>query len=64
MTARGALIAFGVLLSLMGVVLAVAARGRGDGWGVLVGCAMVAVAVGVSAMAVLAKPRSDEERQP
>ena len=57
MTARGALMAFAVLLGVMGVIMAVVARGRTD----LVGAAMIAGAVAVAAMTATAKPRREDD---
>ncbi|HET6651155.1 MAG TPA: hypothetical protein VFH10_00830 [Nocardioides sp.] len=56
MTARGALMAFAGLLGVMGVILAVVARGRTD----LVGAAMIVGAVLVAAMTATAKPRRED----
>ena len=57
MTARGALMAFAVLLGVMGVIMAVVARGRID----LVGAAMIVGAVAVAAMTATAKPRNEDD---
>lgn len=59
MTARGALMAFAVLLAGMGVILALVAPGRTD----LVGVGMIVGAVAVAAMTATAKPRRDDDRR-
>ena len=58
MTARGALMAFAVLLAGMGVILALVAPGRTD----VVGVGMIVGAVAVAAMTATAKPRRDDDR--
>jgi hypothetical protein len=57
MTARGALMAFAVLLGAMGVIFAVAAGGRADVLGM--GVAMIFGAVAVATLT--AKARRDED---
>ena len=62
MSARGALVAFGFLLTVMGVVLVVAGPDRGDRSGVLLlSGMMIVVAIGVTALAALAKPRGEDD---
>jgi len=63
MSARGALVAFGFLLTVMGVVLVVAGPDTGDRSGVLLlSGMMVVVAIGVTALAALAKPHGEDDR--
>jgi drug/metabolite transporter (DMT)-like permease len=50
--------AFAVLLGVMGVMLAVAARGDTD----LVGAGMIVGAVAVAAVTATTKPRRDDDR--
>ena len=62
MTARGALVAFGILLGVMGVVVALAApEGEDRSWTLLLSGVMIVVAIGVVATAAMVKPR-DQDR--
>lgn len=65
MGARGALVAFGLLLSATGVVVALTAPATGASgtpWQLCVSVAMILAALAVTAFAALAGSRRDHDR--